>query len=684
MPVMTSADWDFEIQALDGTWLPLMLVLQADEHGVRQPKEFAEAIAAAATDEPLSEWLDPRPQESWFGGIGIDYDVAPGCDTFTSPGYVFPGGQAVDVAVTTSQNTASPIVAMTEFNSMFWVAQRGTGVASSARVMVSTDKTGVGAGALINSLNLGVGEYIRDMTVAQDGNGNLRLYVSSSDVDGATGRLHAHDGTAWTSTAVNAFAANGRNRMAAVWWTDQDGITGQRLVAISSNHAHISYTKANSNPMIPSNWIEGVRTGSAQPGGELVAARKHVWINGRDNLFDINEVGESPSLTSYTPLQQGNGLCVAYLDGWVYRSFGQGIDRVRVDQGAVLQEAPNICTPGWGTKAESPWLIGWATALLIWNGGLLCATHSVIESKPAIYWGKDRSHIGVETPNPLVWHGPFAIGPANTTVSRMAITEIGLTNEVWLWAATFLTDQASAPTLARISLPGAGGAMANLRGGGAHRYADGAGSGQWQPYSRLELLPDTVDDKAATKHIHQITYGTLNLGSPTASTRLEVYTRADPVPGSGAWGSAQTVAVSPTASVTPVAASGNKVQNRVDLFSPSGAATPAKPAILDSIRPEYWKTVPDVDAWTFDAEYGPGVVSLSNMDWANRGLSVDAQTDALLALCRGGRTVLRDRQDRRRTVKVKHALPRKTTLIDGPYGKRMTVRLTLADLGPAS
>lgn len=676
---------DFEILAADGTtWLPFSILPEIAQDGTRKNKTFTEAIASQTSNEGLSEWLESKVQEDWSAGVGVAYDIALGLDTFSSPGYVFPAGEAHDIVVPSLHNSKTPIVAIADYDGILWVGQRGDGLASTGRVLASFDKTGVGAGQFFNSVNLDPGEYLRDLFVAPNQDGKLLLWATSSDVDALNGRLHRYDPDTvpqWASTAHGEFSTHGRNRTVSVWWQDEDGVGAQRMVSISSNRGTIAYTRPGLDPMQGASWIEGVRTGSAQPGGELVAARRHVWYNGRDNLFDIDELGNSPALTGYTALHQGNGVCVAYLDGFVYRSLGQGLDRVRVDQGPILQEVPGICTPGYGTRSESSWTVGWATALQPWNGGLLCAMFSLLEGRPAIYWGRDRTYAGVQTANPLVWHGPFAFAPDEpATVTRMGIAETEVHSQTRLWVATWTTSQDDYPKLAWISLPTVGSAFANLRGFGTHRYATGNSAGVWQKYCRLELLPDTVGDKGSMKHLYQQTIGSLNLSNPTDATRFAGYLRADPAPTSTAWGTGTNIVTSPTQTIVPPATSGHKIQQRIDFFSPQGGADPPIPAVLDSLRTTYFRSAPDVDSVTLDVEYGPGVFDLRNGDWGNRSISVDDQTDMLLALCRGDRTTLRDRNDDRWIVKVKHSLPRVAQLTDGQYGKRMTARLVIAKL----
>jgi hypothetical protein len=219
--------------------------------------------------------------------------------------------------------------------------------------------------------------------------------------------------------------------------------------------------------------------------------------------------------------------------------------------------------------------------------------------------------------------------------------------------------------------------------GGGHTFATGAGSGTWQQTSRLEGLATTVGDKGSVKHVHQVTVGSLGLGDPTTATKLTVYLRADPAPASSAWGTGSNVVSGPSFDLTPETTSGHSLEGRVDFFSPSGAAVPPKPAILDALRTTYWRTAPDLETWTFDAEYGDAVVGLGSGPWPAQGRSVEDTTAQLIAMAQGGRMVMRDRQDQRWSVKVKHLLERETRMTEGPFGKTVKVRITVAILGDA-
>lgn len=690
MALITTAGADLEL--IDGsTVVPLMLARPMKNDGTVAdgPITIEEALVASGAGLPLSEWLEPMVIEDWFAGIGLAYDAAPGCDTFSAPGYVLPGGAAVDITVPASGTSDTPLVAFAEYGGDLFVAQRGDGTANTARVLRLTGMTG----SLSVSLPLGANEYLRDLLVARDSStGTQYLWASSSSVTGDSGRMHRWNGTAWISTPAAPGAgsfgtANGRNRMVKVFWEGEDGVGDWRIVTLSSNQGHISYTRPGGDPMDPLDWVELVPVGSGENIGEIVAAKRHVWLVSPENVYDLNELGDSPALTTYTLSHRGNALAVLYRGGHVYRSLAMGLDRVRVDQGPVLQDYPGTCTPGWATKAESPWLTGYPHALTEWLGGVVCATWAEAVGRSGVFWGVDREQVGIESPNPLIWHGPFAITGEPSVVTRMHVSADDDSPSLSrLWLATWNVSQTDPPKLSYVQLPPAGGAFGDLLVGGAYRFATGAGSGVWQPVSQLYGLSTTLKDKGSRKDLYQLAVGTRGLptSSPTGTDPyLTVYNRADATPGSTSWGTGVAVTTGPVLNITPDTTSGYRLETRIDLFSPNGGATPPKPAMLDSIRWDYWRTAPDLDTWTFDVEVGDGVMSLHNSPWINQGRDVQWYTDALVAMCRAGRLIMRDRQNNRWSVKLKHVLPREATQHDGMYGRTIRARITVALLGAA-
>jgi hypothetical protein len=230
-------------------------------------------------------------------------------------------------------------------------------------------------------------------------------------------------------------------------------------------------------------------------------------------------------------------------------------------------------------------------------------------------------------------------------------------------------------------MPSLSGALQDLKSGGGHTFAVGsAGATPWQPYSRVYGLATTVGDKGSVKEIYQVTVGSRGLGDP-AGTKLVGFVRADPAPTSTDWGTGTDILAGPTETFTPTVTSGNKLEGRIDLISPSGAASPPKPAILDSIRTTYWRTAPDLDTMTIPIAYGPGVLMLGNTHWPSQSRSVQWTTDALVDMCRAGRLVMRDRAGQRWSVKLKHFFTRQSS--HHLQGATVRGEITVAILGTA-
>src|SRR5581483_10596501 len=147
------------------------------------------------------------------------------------------------------------------------------------------------------------------------------------------------------------------------------------------------------------------------------------------------------------------------------------------------------------------------------------------------------------------------------------------------------------PVVFWVSLPVAGSPIQDLTSGGKHRYAQGLGGAQ-QGLAYLKLLPETWDDKASLKILHQHAVGSRGLDAPSG-TKLALEARADPSPGSSTWPVFTDITTSPVQTITPATVtSGNKIERRISFISPQGAATPPKVAVLDSVRTTAWRAVP--------------------------------------------------------------------------------------------
>lgn len=694
MSVHPAVSGDIEILLADGTtWLPLALVESTDNKGFQQPRSLDSSLSALLESLPLGQKLSSQLWQNTGQGIGLDYNVAYGLYTRT-PGIVLPAGAATGVQVTLTSGSNSPIVAMEELGPSLFVAQQGSGANLTARVIVSYAGTGAGSDAFVNSLNLGANEYLRDLCLFGDGTGARYLYASSSDINGLNGRLHRCSvGVGWTSTAAGTFGTNGRNRMWRVFWTGRDGLSYPRLFTISGPNM-VSYTDVGADPFLTASWIEGVEVDTAKTLLDLGGAKRRVFMRAQDNVYDINENGETPALMSFETEVDGAGA-IQYLKEYLYVATGRTLNRIYVgDTTLSVQEAASQCFPGFGTIAEND-IRGYITAMCTDQGYLPAAVYNPSVAKSFIVWGSDQ---GVQrgSVNPLNWYGPEAFFDVNYKVTRMRTS--GLAGDLRLWVAAQSVAGGGA-VLNWVSLPIAGSSLQDLISGGAMRFATGTTMGTtfMQSFCRLELIPtewtgttSIVDQVAILSRGLSFTRdasGNLtNDGLGTAFTYEQV---ADPAPGAITWPSGADFRVSPSQILTPATTpalpvtKGERIWRRIKFFSPSGTATPAKIGVLDACRIDSWITAPTAAAMSLMVQYGAGIRNLFN---AGTDKDPDWITDQLTTLTTSGRTTIKTRDGKRWPVKfeqVRETHVEYTTT--GSYaGKVVTTKLSALFLGPAA
>lgn len=682
---MTSAFADIELLGADGvTWYPLALVAAVDGNGEDVLKSFQEQLSASNADSPVADWLEPVVHQSWVGGFGIDYNEAPGIYTRTD-GYAVPAGAVTQVAVPAG-GTNTPIVAFAEYGGDLWAAEEGNGT-TGGRVLRLTG--GTGASFANSTLALGAGEILRDLCVADNGAGTVVLFASSTDTGGLTGRLHRWDGAAWTSSAVGAYGANGRNKMKRVFWTTNDGVGAWRIVVISGPGT-IAYTLPNADPLQNSatSWVEGVKIATDTHIDSLAAARTHVWVSSKSNLHDLTANGDSPELLGYedrTP--DGLPFPVQYMDSHVYRAGAGTLNRIRVDGAPTLEEYPGQCAPGWGTAHESEWR-GYPTAFTVDQGYLITAVWNPTTGRTGIFWGKPKesfapgalSPAAERSPNPLIWYGPEAFSEGVQRVTAMMPSML-VSGERRLWIASLNTS--SAPIIVYQSLFVAGAPVPDLISGGTHRFSPGQG-GLWNPTCSLRSMPLDWSDLNSPKFVHQVSVKTRG-ADVASSTRLStIGLGADRPIGTTGYTVIGSATVDPATVLDPGVSvvAGYRIDYQVEWISPSGTATPPKVALLDALRITAWRVIPSFPVLTVTVEYGDGVTSQANSEQTS--ISPDGVKTALHGMTAFGRTTMRLPDDSRYTVHLRQVADTETTITGpGAYGKRHTTRLQIALLSSA-
>lgn len=688
MSLHPSVAGDIEVLLSDGTtWQTLALAEAFDNQGGAEHKTLDQQLSALIEGLPLGQQMHPLLWVNRGRGIGYDYGAAYGLYTRT-PGIVTPAGAATSVQVTLSAGSASPIVAIEEYGADLFVAQRGTGVVNTGRIMRSPGGTGTGGGALVNSLTTAVNRYVRDLCLfgkGTTGAGARYLYASSTDVNGLNGQLHRWDGATWVDSGL-IYGTMGFNRMARVFWTDRSGLSWARLVAISRPNM-IAYTDVGADPFVAASWIE-VEIDTAKTLLDLGGARRHVWMRAQDNVFDLNEKGESPALQAFDSEVSSDG-CIQYLNGYLYVASGRTLNRIYVgDPTVTVQEAASQCFPGFGTPAEND-IRGYITAMCVDQGYLVAAVYNPSVNKTFICWGTDQG-VPQGSPNPLNWYGPEVFFDNDYKVTRMRTS--GLAGDLRLWVAAQSVAGGTA-VLNWASLPIAGAPLQDMISGGGMRFANGStGSIFMNTYCRLELLP--TDWNGATSIADQHVFVTRGLSKVRAAdgtvtddgigTRLTLEVTSDPAPGAVTWPTGDDVTTTPSQIITPATATkGERIWRRIKFFSPNGASSPPKIGVLDACRVDSWVVAPTMVSLPLTVMYGAGISNLSN-----QGSDRDPEwiTDQLTLLTTGSRTTLKTRDGRRYTVKLVQVLDRHTEYTNtGTYGgKVVTAKLLVQVLGLAA
>lgn len=694
--IPTAVADDIEILLADGTtWISLSLVETYDQDDNVEHPTLATQLAALVDTLPLGQNLHAQMWTNQGGGIGVDYNTASGLYTRT-PGIVVPAGAANQVTIPAGNNTNTPFTAIEEFGSDLFISQTGQpAIANSGRVIRSVGGTGSGGGAFADSLNLAAGQFMRDLCLFSNGAGTRYLYASSSDLNGVNGQLHRWNGAVWASTAAGTFGANGRNRMWRVFWRDRGGIGWPRLFTISGPNK-VSYTIPGGDPFLAASWVEGVEIDTAQTLLSLGGNKNHVYMGARDNLFDLDENGDSPALTSYWQQmpQPGNADALQYMNGYLYAGLGRGMDRVYVDsETPLLQEAIGQCAPGWGTRAEND-IRGNVTAMCPDQGYLVASilntTTTVLKS--FICWGLPKSQrpdLRDDSANPLFWYGPEILSDTEYRVSKMRTSSLAGDMRIWI-----ASQANTAPDLIWVSLPLAGAPLQDLVSGGSMRFANGVtGSDHFQKITRLEMLAtpwngttQIVDQSVVlTRGLSRVRAADGSITDDGIGTKLTQRLIADPAPGAITWPSGDDVTVTPSQTVNPsVTKKGERIRQRIDFFSPNGAATPPNIGVLDACRVDAWLVSPTAVALPpLTVQYGAGIRTIGNTELSER--DPDWITAQLKALTSYGRTTIKLRDGERYPVKFAQVLETSTEYTaTGPYnGKVVTARLSGLLVGDA-
>lgn len=191
----------------------------------------------------------------------------------------------------------------------------------------------------------GVDFYANEMVVF-----NNRLYVAGR----IGGLVYRSIGGAWSAPNVNVPAWG----LATANWRPQ-GVPTEVMVTLwpTDNYSSLRWCPITKDPMDPASWSAPITVGSDRRYvmGPIVAAPRHVYVYGRDGIYDVDELGVrafniAPWLVENQDTRNGSwGMHVG--DG-AYYAHSSGLAFVRTS--GETQYRPEWVHPGWGLPYEGP------------------------------------------------------------------------------------------------------------------------------------------------------------------------------------------------------------------------------------------------------------------------------------------------------------------------------------------
>lgn len=374
------------------------------------------------------------------------------------------------------------------------------------------------------------GYHSREFIAFEDNAGVSSLYLGAYSSGAVQARIYERPtGGAWASATLT----NSVDNFATVWWEDETGVGSDRLIVRSSASHQIRVLTKGSDPMLSASYTTPISIGSASSQIQrLIAAPQRVLVLKTDGLYDVTpfrapnltpHVSEAVALNNHAATLVGRVPGYLY-DDHVYYGRGLGVGRYDLRTDGAQQRINGECAP-WAFAHDGFPIRGWPTAFAEDNGWLLLGIFNPDNNCSYVVAGKDRRTLGIDVPNPLVWHGALA-GP----ISGKMIT--------WLHAgAVYSSSGTTLASLKRylwLGLLSTGGVMSIdyqelPRGGGPLSLAISGGSFAHNPSSVLYHTGQTWDDANALKAVRRYDHQGSKL---SASNFITLAMRADGDPAS--------------------------------------------------------------------------------------------------------------------------------------------------------
>lgn len=375
-------------------------------------------LGPGRTDEVVRNADVPRVIDSLDAGMGYSrrlekvpngYDYcAPGYTR--SPGAVFmPAGKLRTVTMPTDW-LISQFSCSARFDGVIFVG--------AGRTICQLSADGSSATTVFTG---GVDFYANEMAVF-----NNRLYCA-----GRNGGLARRDpGGGWSTVATGVPSWG----LATANWRPQ-GVPTEVMATIwfENNWSSLKWCPITADPMNPASWSASVTIGSDRryQMGPIVAAPRHMYVYGRDGIYDVDELGaRSFNLAPWLAENQDtrNGLWGMHVGTGAYYSHSAGL--AFVETSGDTQYRPEWVQPGWGLPYEGQ-VQGMPIAGTLHGGWGLVGFFmpsvyppiaGVTPSLPSVTWicaGRRVSEPPAGGGPTHVWHGAEAVVPGAVTHMRV-------------------------------------------------------------------------------------------------------------------------------------------------------------------------------------------------------------------------------------------------------------------------
>lgn len=378
-----------------------------DERTGRDRAATIDGAFSPTDDQQVSD--EPVSWDDWSLGMGYTqlvrsrggYSYALGACT-RIPGMVLPSGGRTEIDLDSfSLATDEEIVDSADFGSSLFC------LTSSNKILrMDSDGTWSLDGTISAS------GFAGESLVAFNG----QLYASGG-AGGIVKRLSSPvSGNYWASSGGN-YGLAPVYKMCKVYWVVA-GLGSWWLVGVfDSTRSYfrrtdgdpLDYTDLNDTGA----WSALTQIGdTTYPITSLAASNRVVAFVKTNGIHRVDSRGYAPNLTTYweDAVDVLNGKASVVMNGKVLASHVSGLDLVDISDLQRLDE-PSWCQPGHTRPNGTP-IYGRTTAMTVSQGWLIAAINN--GSTSYLMYAKEPAKLGIDSPDPMIWHGAEDWWPGET------------------------------------------------------------------------------------------------------------------------------------------------------------------------------------------------------------------------------------------------------------------------------